>query len=410
MSATTRAGYLDELADELWPAPTTWRATAGAGGRLQFRVIPSAAAPRLLVPVEASLAAAAVRNNAPAAGYRVRAKQRALALALQIGVGSMVFRDRVSVDPRGAEGEPSLPDLVDDVLGVRTRWAVPVTRARANRKPVIQALDPAGRPVGFIKVGTNELTRRLVRHEADALTRLAQHDLTVTLPRVLACESWRDLTLLFLSPLDLAGSSSPRPADLLHGAREIAAVGRREDLPLRESSFWHELGGDLAVRSDGRSRELARAWTRLDAELGDLRLPVGASHGDFAPWNAARGRAGLMLWDLERFRAEVPVGWDLVHCDLQTRILRPGLAPDDTIEARRAHAASLLAPLGLTAEQSSLVFASYLVDIARRWVADRQHDLGWAEVLDGVVRSAGRPAVGAHVDRRGSDRQWERRR
>ncbi len=60
----------------------------------------------------------------------------------------------------------SLVSHLSDELGQELTAGIHLGPPRANRKPVLQLMDPSGATVAFAKVGVNRLTRERVRHEA----------------------------------------------------------------------------------------------------------------------------------------------------------------------------------------------------------------------------------------------------
>jgi hypothetical protein len=83
----------------------------------------------------------------------------------------------------------------------------------------------------------------------------------------------------------------------------------------------------------------------------------------------------LLVWDWERFATGVPVCFDAVHHELQRRIQ----STDDATEAVEAtvhRAAELLAPFGVPAGAQELTALLYLVDLATRYLTDRQAEAG----------------------------------
>ena len=359
----------------------------GSGDGVQeFLVVPSARNPRMLLPTGRAAASAALGNTGRSPNRRQRARDGVLASVLATPGGTALFRDRL-VAPR-RPGDGGLKDTVDRLVGVDAAWAMPVSRARANRKPVVQVMDSTGAPVAFVKVATNDLTRRLLLTEAAALFALRERTNLVNLPRVIATQEWRGLGLLVLAPLPLQGATAPPVDQALRGASDIAESHGRWSRPLAGSSYLTRLRARLGELAGPRAAELAEVCRELDLETPG-QLDFGAWHGDWAPWNMAWAGGRLHVFDLERFEVDVPVGLDLVHADLQTRILDPGRDPSSVIAERLRNAPTLLAPLGLSPSASRLVFTLYLVEIACRWEEDRQ-DLagGWGSVLDAMVRGA----------------------
>jgi hypothetical protein len=251
VSAGGRAEHLAEVADALWPAPASWQATRGRGSRRDLLVVPNAATPRLVLPARPRLAAAALRNAASGTGWRTRARDAALVTLFRSRLYPLVFRDGLRLAGEDLPG--SLRSHLLEHAGVAGHWAMPVSRARANRKPVLQMIGDDGAPVAFVKVGTNPLTARLVRDEAAALRTLRDAGSGLDIPRVLWSGSWRDLELLVLAPLPLRGQTAEPPWDaVVATARTIAEVNGRRTAVLRETPYWRALGERLTAAGDDR--------------------------------------------------------------------------------------------------------------------------------------------------------------
>ena len=152
-----RARYLTEVLATLYPPSD--------GGRVaHFVAVPNARKPRLLVPAGSRrVAAGAVRRYAQPAARSARFKRDLAALALRTGADRALLRDRITVT-----GADSIEEHLRRVLDRDLTVSVHIGPARANRKPVLQLLAPDGTTVGFAKLGTNALTRRLVRAETVA--------------------------------------------------------------------------------------------------------------------------------------------------------------------------------------------------------------------------------------------------
>jgi Phosphotransferase enzyme family len=398
VTGNSRREHLTEVAEVFWPEPWAWELGRGgdhrnASGRLahEFIVVPNAAAPRLLLPGPSRLAAAASRAHGGRRGM-AGLRSRALSASLQLAAGRLLFRDRLRViaPEAGPDGTSILRHLAD-VFSTPVTLSMPVTRARANRKPVLHILDTSGRTLGFVKVGINDLTRALVRREAAALTRVAgQRLLTMTAPTVLAHHQWNGLELLVLAPLELGAAHGVLPpARVAAAARELAEVAGVTKVPLADSPYWRTLQHRCRHGEDARLAVLRQAAEVLTPSAGDRVLSFGAWHGDWAPWNMCWDGHKIVAWDFERYTASVPQGLDGVHFDLQTRILLPDVDPVDRIRDRFLRAHHTLAPAGVPADAAQTVFAIYLIEIAHRWIADGQDAAGdWGRVLDGVVQAA----------------------
>lgn len=363
--AGRRSTYLREVLDTLYPG--------GAGSR-EYLVLPHARRPRLLVPAaEGRAAAAAVRHATEPRSWRARLARELAAAALRAGAARRLPLDRIRVEAAGSL-EPHLAER----LGSPVRLAIHIGPARANRKPVLQLLTTAGEPVGFAKLGTNPLTRRLVRSETAALTALSHLRLRqLTVPRILHTGPWRAHQLLVQSPLPVwLPRTRLDPDRLALAMREVAYCCGTSQAPLGTSRYWNRLRDRVAAvagTSDGAT--LATAAATLVARAGEVPLRYGAWHGDWSPWNMATLPATLLVWDWERFTVDVPVGFDAVHYHLQHRLCS---GPDAAAALREtlARADRLLAPFAVPPAAAQPTALLYLVDLAARYLADRQAEAG----------------------------------
>lgn len=396
-----RAAYLRKLAATVWPGPPA--AQLVRGGRPGLLVLPSAARPRLLVPYAPSrVAAAAARQATEAVGTASRLRRGALAAVLRIGLAGYAFRDRLVVTTAGSLAAHLSRLLPETGLHAETRLhaetgqvaellgegrhpadlllAVHLGPARANRKPVLQLLDHTGQPVAFAKLGVDQLTRSLVDAEADALRRLAGAELPgVEIPEVWHHGDWRGHRLLVQRALPVQHRrAAPRAA---RAAEQAAMVTVSRCLGVRNRSW---AGSPYASR-------LADALADLDGrpEAGRLRVvlavidrtdPVlrfGAAHGDWNSGNRAVLADGrVLLWDWERFAPDVPVGFDALHRRLQTAITRDRVAAERAAEQLISAAAGLLDPYGQPTTAAESVAVLYLLDLALRYLRDRQAEAG----------------------------------
>jgi hypothetical protein len=373
--AALRTRYLTEVLDLLYPAPCRTDGSAGTP-IAEYLVVPDARRPRLLVPsVSRRVAAAAVRRYAEPQSRVARFKRDAVVAAVRTGASTVLLRDRIRVTgPMSA----SIDGHLTEALGRELAVSLHIGPARANRKPVLQLISPDGETFGFGKLGTGPLTRRLVRAETAALTTLAGAGLTeLTVPSVLHAGQWRGLQVLIQSALPVWLPRAPLTAHRLTAAMlDIAGCRGYTHGPLGDSTYWPDLRDRLAAvgdRPDGV--RLAAAAESLVGHAGGIALKYGAWHGDWAPWNMANLADTLLVWDWERFATGVPLGFDAVHHELQKRIQSTGDAKA-AVEATVHRAADLLAPFGVPAEGREATALLYLVDLAVRYLTDRQAEAG----------------------------------
>jgi hypothetical protein len=373
--AALRTQYLAEVLELLYPAPC---ATDGRPGTpiAEYVVVPDARRPRLLVPSGSRrVAAAAVRRYAEPQSRTAKLKRDAVVAVLRSGASSVLLRDRIRVT---GPSEESIDGHLRDALGRDLSVSIHIGPARANRKPVLQLISPGGDTFGFAKLGTGPLTQRLVRAETNALTALGTAGLTkLTVPRVLHAGQWRGLQVLVQSALPVwLPRATLTPRRLVTAMLDIAGCCGYSSGPLVGSAYWAELRGRLAAVSDRPEGVALTAAAELIARhAGETMLTYGAWHGDWAPWNMANLADALLVWDWERFARGVPVGFDAVHHELQRRIQ----GSDDAagaVEATVRRADELLAPFSVPGPARELTALLYLVDLAARYLTDRQAEAG----------------------------------
>ncbi|MUL42295.1 aminoglycoside phosphotransferase [Streptomonospora sp. PA3] len=376
--------YLTGLAEVLWPcggllgrgeARTLRReaSPAGDGDVREYLPVPSAHNPRVILPAANRYAAArGVAAFAQRHSLRDRLRAAGLTAAFASGLAPLLLRDRLHVGPgRTIEHELS------EALERRVVIAVHIGPPRANRKPVLLVLTPAGRSVGYAKLGVNELTSRLVRAETRALALLAESRLPdITVPRLLHEGEWNGHPLLVQDPLPV-GRQTDRPTrrQLLRCVVQISALEPVRVLPLSQSPYRSALADRIAAL--GERPESAPLRASLDA-LPDVRLPFGAWHGDLTRWNIAGTPRRAFVWDWERLAFGVPVGFDALHYELN-ECVQSGVHPGvhrwlDT--GARLLRDPLIAGTGLLPGTEAAVMALYLIDLATRYLHDRQAEAG----------------------------------
>ena len=224
----------------------------------------------MLVPLSSGRAAAeAVRQYSDGMTQRARLAKAAAGLALASGALPWWLRRRgLVVAAAGPAAGTLLGDHVPAALG-RSDLAAAIVLGPAgpNRKPVVQLIGRDGRPVGYMKVGWNDLTRRLVRAEADTLRRLAGADpRRFTAPALLHQGEWGglDVTVSSALPHRLWRRGRRYALPPVATSREIAALGGVEETTLGESGWWARLRSRLAPirRVPGRTATRGRPpWT-----------------------------------------------------------------------------------------------------------------------------------------------------
>ncbi|MFD6097639.1 phosphotransferase [Nocardiopsis flavescens] len=369
--------YLTDLAAVLWPCggllghgPGPAR---GRGRGNQYLPVPSACDPRVILP--AHNRSAATRGIASfSQGHSLRERLRKLLLtgAFASGMAPLLLRDRLYVGA-GPGIEHALAAALDRELAI----AIHVGPPRANRKPVLLLLTPGGRTIGYAKVAVNDLTGRLVVAEARALRLLADHRLRdVTVPRLMYQGEWNGRPLLVQEALPV-GDQTDRPTrrQLLRCVAQITSLVEVRRRRLSASTYRGALEERIAAL--GARPEAGPLMAALHG-LPDVSLPFGAWHGDLTRWNIAGTARRSFVWDWERLSLDAPAGFDALHYDLNESVqagVHPGVHRWLESGARLLRD-PLMAELGLAAHTVSTVMALYLIDLATRYLHDRQDEIG----------------------------------
>jgi hypothetical protein len=389
------AADLVATAQTLWPAPASAALVRGArvepGHRVvrEFAFLPNAQRPRLIVPVGVpAAAAAAMRRYSQALSGTERYGRAVLALVLRSGLGERLLPDRVRISVRGDEdGLRSVEDVLGDALGERVVVSLGLGNRRANQKPILHVLTPAGRTRAFVKVGDTEMARALVRGEADALRRVAALPLTlVSPPKVLGLTRWNGLDLLVLSPLATSPQRrGPTRNEPPYAAiEELATAAGVEAGPLARSAFWGRTRAGVAAVADPEAATLLGTVVEaVERRHGGTEFRYGSWHGDFTPWNLQRRGDAIVLWDWERFASGVPLGFDALHYRQALDSARLGDGEEATRQLGR-YAAADLARVGVPAELADATVTLYLLEVCSRFLLAAQEETG--EPLRGRAR------------------------
>ena len=388
-----RRPELEWLAEVLWGPDSGvelvvgGRVPAGVPASQRWGVLPDLRRPRVLVPLSSGRAAAeAVRQYSDGMTQRARLAKAAVGLALASGALPWWLRRRgLVVAAAGPAAGTLLGDHVPAALG-RSDLAAAIVLGpvRPNRKPVVQLIGRDGQPVGYMKVGWNDLTRRLVRAEADMLRRLGGADPRgFTAPDLLHQGEWEglDITISSALPHRLWRRGRRYALPPVAVSREIAAIGGVEETTLGESGWWSRLRSRLApirqalpdgpadppqgpagvAGAPGPAAALDGTLQRLEG-LAGTRLVFGTWHGDWGPWNLRATPGRLLVWDWERSADHVPLGFDLLHFGYQTALQGLGQPPATAAATGRDRAAPHLAELGQRPGVEELLCDLYLLE------------------------------------------------
>lgn len=338
--------------------------TSGANGGSVVG-LPSAKEARSLIVISNGRAAARLaRRQFGGKGWRRSLQTNTIALLLATGVAVRI--PGLRRPPRRTASSLGYRAWLDDAWGGPAQiGAILLGPPRANRKPVVLLTAPDGELQAVAKFGVNDVTRPLVAHEALALDQVGKGLRGVVYtPRLVASGAVGDAHALIMEalPKTVAGRRPPREA-LVELVRSISSIDQRKGPELPTAAAHPRLA------------PLGRRIEAIAAQTAGVQ--VGSFHGDLHPGNLGLAADGqLVLWDWERWGYGVPVGFDLLHHDLQSSITREGVPPREAAARLVVEAPVTLAPLGVAASQAPAVALDYLVRLAARYATDAQDKAG----------------------------------
>jgi len=243
-----------------------------------------------------------------------------------------------------------------------------------HRKPVVQVLSKAGNVLGYIKVGWNEPTKKLVRNEAEKLRYLEGKVLPFITPHILFEGKEHDRFLLVQStPFDQFIPASTKWDAIYEQALSGLAPLKSKTLYLEESAFWKSIKERASlVRESYLHDNLIKFMDEILRKLGDKKIPFHLAHGDFTPWNISVMNRKPYLFDWEYAMDEAPAGYDLFHWAFQTEYLVYHKKPHEIINSLGEISTQVTAywnAIGLQAASHDL-FILYLIDRLAAGITD----------------------------------------
>jgi len=395
MTSPTDAGEL--MAALMWPPDAEPRfgpadgITAGRREVCRYRVRPDLGRATIFLP---SGRAGAVTLRRLAAQNSQLARLARLAAIPAARVGALMHLSGATVSLTVSSSADPATSLVAELgrrLGTELAAVVYLGPPRPNRKPVLQLVDRRGRAVAWAKLAPNELTRRLVGTEADALELIASSGRTTVLraARFLDRFEWPGAEVLVFDPLPPAWIRARGGEEQLVDAALVDIARLIE--PTTSSIGESQWSSSLTDRLEGAGADGVVASFEQLAAVRTEELSFGCWHGDFTSWNHDVRGDRVNVWDWERFDRSVPLGLDLVHLVFQEHLQHQGASITDSASATDTSGLrARLRRLGVTPGTEDLVVSCYLFELAARYGEDRSMAVGtryeaWCEELEEVL-------------------------
>lgn len=373
---------LKAVIDQVWPdlggavrVSSDPRPAAGFIAAERYLAVPSLRRARFIVPLTTRAAAVSSvvsynRLRAPA----TRLSRRGVGLAVATGAGRLTGeRFHVHVRGGGFRQDQLLSARLAELFEVeRVGVGVGVRPAGPNSKPTLVCLADDGRPLGFAKVGWNDLTAAMVATEALALRRAAGEGLPLVVPRVHFEGRWQERQLCVTEPLppDVRRWGPSRPAPDVEVTLAVAGTGTTSRQRLAGSEQLRLLRSRAAAGWDASIRrsylELVARLESSRAAAGEMRF--GAWHGDWTPWNLGHSRQhGLAAWDWEHYRDGVLTGLDLVNWHFRVALNIGGEPVGGALQHALRQAEPMLRELDRAAGFPALVTGVFALELTARY-------------------------------------------
>lgn len=365
---------LDTVAS-LWPTARVSIAPGRRGpGAKELIYVPNSDDPRLLVPAghRRASSAALLRFN-HFLPIRDRLRRVLAAGGLRMGAERLLAH-RIALIERETAPD-SIETYLSGVLGQEVVVSLGIGLARATQKPVLQAFQPSGRSLAFVKIGDTARTRELVRAESEALRQIAQHRWSALVaPSLMHVGSWHSFEVLVMSALPVpAKPALRRPVSVppVRSMRELARAFKEGPQLVATSGLMTRLRDDVrGIASEQTASTYCQALDQIATRYPHTVLDFAAWHGDWSPWNMAWRRRRVQLWDWERFETGVPVGMDRIHYVLSALARTEGFTARTIVRALGLPAAREYA----RPSQQDVLGLLYLAAIVNRYLTSSHHE------------------------------------
>ena len=204
-----------------------------------------------------------------------------------------------------------------------------------HRKPVLQVLGEKGEVLGYVKVGWNEETKRLVKNEVQTLKALQEQPLLFDVPEVLYFGKFKDKMLCVqgVPPTGARPTSVQLTEEYIKALCSLAKMGLRWQF-LEQTLFWERIvERSQEVKSAYWRHLLMEAVDNIRERWKDGEIPFHFAHGDFTPWNAFQVNGKIYLYDWEYAQENAPVGYDLFHFMVRVLLLVQGFSFAEIVQS-----------------------------------------------------------------------------
>ena len=338
--------------------------TAGYNYVRHFAALPSLKNARWFVPLDSPAVSSAALSLYTPARLSARLKRGAVRLAMRTHL-PIWYRDHIWIAQREI---PPMEMVMQPLFpGIELRWALSsgAPEGARNRKASGLLLAPDGKMLGFVKMASSDIARRILGHEGEILDQLSRIPaIADSVPRSVFFGEVDNIYVLAQTPLP--GTPPPLALTAAHHAflagLQMPKTGRAADTATA-STLRERLASLPTPPAD-----LLNMCDRVMAELRQFDVPTTIVHGDFAPWNLRlhNGRIGAFDWEYAE-----PLGLPLIdemHYRLQCGWLLENWLPEQGAQCLAEM--SRQRRLGLSPSSIEAIAGAYLLDALARLLGE----------------------------------------
>ena len=358
------------------------RPQGGARDRTGYIALPRPGTVRWLVPAERRcvlMASLCLYQPSLLSGKLFKMAIKSLA---GLSLLRLIYRDNICLEK--CDGE------LERVFGeANLYYAVFFGTKGIHRKLTLQVMTESGAIKGYVKIADGEKTERLLRHEAEVISSLAEKKISAGLfPRVLYAGELKNRFIIALSTTK--GRDSKYTSRLNHNHCAFLAEilnKTKSRSPFDKSEYYLASKGNIAtldpaVRTAG-GVDLIRVLDGVAEILGTGSVPFGLRHGDFTPWNTYLDHGQVFAFDWEYAKDGSPPIWDLYHYIIQSALVaqkKTARGALREVESNRGHISDYCALVGVAPYLEDAFLLCYLIDACFAFIGrskDNEDQFAW---------------------------------
>ncbi|WP_322806322.1 hypothetical protein [Thermanaerothrix sp.] len=240
-----------------------------------------------------------------------------------------------------------------------------------HRKPVIMVMDERGNALGYVKVGWNEPSRRLVENEVHAIQELAKFKTPkLILPQIAAFRPSGKWYLLCTYPQIIQSGEMLSQDDISIYVSVLCSLAKAQTMSCSfiNSEYWQTIYQRLEILLKGdlvplyQKTTIMRMVSCLERNLSTTILPWVWKLGDFTIWNTGldRNNGRVSVIDLEYARPNWLMGWDVFH------FLNSIIAKRKEVDDQQTLLQQFFSEIGVTLD-AQYFHLGYLLDLMTEW-------------------------------------------